>query len=133
MTDQQTDVLGADETAGAGRPTTSFWTTTGIVFVGNVVARGLGFLFPVVLARAAGRDDFALAYFYINTGFSAGELVLAGFPTALTRFLAVSERSERRAWFTSAVVAGLPLLGASVLIGQQLADRGQSSRFSSGR
>lgn len=127
MTEPSADAIGTDRSVGPARPSTSFWATTGIVFVGNVVARGLGFLFPVVLARAAGRDDFALAYFYINTGFSAGELVLAGFPTALTRFLAVSEASERRAWVVSGIAAGLPLLAASGVVGWLLADRASGS------
>ena len=48
---------------------------TAVIFVGNLVARGLGFLFPVIVARVLGRDDFAIASFVISTGFFAGELI----------------------------------------------------------
>ena len=31
----------------------SLWSEAGVVLAGNVLARGLGFLFPLVLARAS--------------------------------------------------------------------------------
>ena len=74
-----------------------------MVFGGNVAARALGFLFPVVLARATGRADFALVYFFVNTGFFVGELVLAGFPTALTRYLAAPGTVERGTWLLASI------------------------------
>ncbi len=100
---------------------------TVVVFAGNLIARGLGFLFPVLLARGLDRDSYALATFLIATGFFAGELVLTGFPTALTRALATGpSASERSAWFASSLVAGLPLLAASALLGAVLAVVGQA-------
>jgi O-antigen/teichoic acid export membrane protein len=99
------------------------WSATAVVFVGNVVARGLGFLFPLVLARAVPRDDFALVYFYIATGFFVGELVLAGFPTSLTRYLAAPGDATRGAWFVSSIAAGVPLLIASIAAGWLFAGR----------
>jgi O-antigen/teichoic acid export membrane protein len=116
----------APPAAGAAVPdrlTRSVWSSAGIVFVGNVIARGLGFAFPLVLARAVSRDDFALVYLFITTGFFVGELVLAGFPTSLTRYLAAPGESDRGSWFLSGLVAGLPLLllslGAGVLFAAQ--------------
>ncbi len=116
----------APPAAGAAVPdrvTRSVWSSAGIVFVGNVIARALGFAFPLVLARAVSRDDFALVYLFITTGFFVGELVLAGFPTSLTRYLAAPGASDRGSWFLSALVAGLPLLllslGAGVLFAAQ--------------
>lgn len=110
-----------DEAVGAppgiGVPTRGAWSGAVIVFVGNVIARALGFAFPLALARAVGRDDFALVYFFISTGFFVGELVLAGFPTSLTRFLAAPGAMPRGAWLVSAIAAGLPLLLASILAG----------------
>ncbi len=74
-----------------------------MVFLGNLVARGLGFLFPVVLANVLGRPEFATAIFLINTGFFAGELILTGFPTAMTRSLAAeTDIGARRAWILAA-------------------------------
>lgn len=98
-----------------------------VVFVGNLVARGLGFLFPVVLANVLGRPEFATAIFLINTGFFAGELILTGFPTAMTRSLAAeSDPRARRTWIVAAVVGGLPLLALSVALGSVLAIRGDA-------
>ena len=98
-----------------------------MVFGGNVAARALGFLFPVVLARATGRADFALVYFFVNTGFFVGELVLAGFPTALTRYLAAPGSVERGTWLLASVAAGIPLLVISLGAGVVFAIRGDAS------
>ena len=87
------------------------------MFVGNVVARALGFVFPLVLARVLPRPEFALVYFYIATGFFVGELVLAGFPTSLTRFIAAPTDRPLGGWWWSSIVAGMPLLVASILLG----------------
>lgn len=98
-----------------------------VVFAGNLVARGLGFLFPVVLANLLERPDFAVAMFLINTGFFAGELVLTGFPTALTRALASAPSDAPRAsWIVSAVLGGVPLLAVSIVAGALLAVRGEA-------
>ena len=94
----------------------SLWSSAAVVFVGNVVSRGLGFLFPLALARMYPRSDFALAYFFITTGFAVSELVLAGFPTALTRFVSADPASRAR-WASASVVGGLPLLAASLAAG----------------
>jgi O-antigen/teichoic acid export membrane protein len=100
---------------------------TAVVFAGNVVARGLGFLFPVLLAYGLDRDEYALATFLIATGFFAGELILTGFPTALTRALATSPPGPERARaLASSLVAGAPLLVVSALLGAALAAAGQA-------
>lgn len=95
-----------------------------VVFAGNLVARGLGFLFPVVLANLLDRPEFAVAMFLINTGFFAGELVLTGFPTAMTRALA-AERDPKLhpGWILAAGIGGVPFLAISVLLGAVLALR----------
>ena len=100
----------------------TLWSATALVFVGNTLARGLGFLFPIVLAHSMGRHDFALVYLFINMGFFTGELVLTGFPTAMARQIA-SEKvpSERGAWVPPAVLGGLPLLGVSIIAAEALA------------
>ena len=99
----------------------SLLTSAGVVFAGNLVARALGFLFPLVLARVTGRADFALVYFFINTGFSVGELVLTGFPTAITRHIAVDRLDPGRGrWIAAGVLGGLPLLLISVVGGELL-------------
>ncbi len=93
-----------------------------VVFFGNLFARALGFLYPVLLAQVLGRQDFALAIFLISTGFFAGELVLAGFPTALTRALATErDDGDRGRWLGSAMVGGIPLLIGSLAFGAVLA------------
>ena len=97
------------------------------MFGGNVLARALGFLFPVLLARATGQDDFALVYFFVNTGFFVGELVLAGFPTALTRFLAAPGNVPRGTWLLTSILAGIPLLAVSLIAGVGFAIRGDAS------
>jgi O-antigen/teichoic acid export membrane protein len=105
--------------ASADRPIASAARSSAIVFVGNLVARGLGFLFPVVIARSLDRADFAVAYFVISAGFAIGELVLAGYPIALTRYLAAG-RAEGGTLVT-ATLAGLPLLALSLLVGELIA------------
>ena len=74
------------------------------------------------------RDDFALVYLFITTGFFVGELVLAGFPTSLTRYLAAPGASDRGSWFLSGLVAGLPLLLLSLGAGVLFAARPTPSR-----
>ena len=85
----------------------TLWSATALVFVGNTLARGLGFLFPIVLAHSMDRHDFALVYLFINMGFFTGELVLTGFPTAMARQIA-SEKvpSERERGFRQLSSAG---------------------------
>jgi len=65
--------------------------------------------------------------FLINTGFFAGELVLTGFPTAMTRALAAERDATRRAsWIVAALLGGVPLLFISVGLGAALATRGDA-------
>ncbi len=98
-----------------------------VVFVGNVVARGLGFLFPVVVANVLDRPDFAVTMFLINTGFFAGELILTGFPTAMTRALAAERAPTAHAgWIVAALIGGLPLLVTSAALGAVLAIGGDA-------
>ena len=97
----------------------SLWSEAGVVLAGNVFARGLGFLFPLVLARAVTKHDFGTVYFFIGTGFFVSELVLTGFPTALTRFMAAE--GTKGAWFSSSIVGGIPLLAVSLAAGEALA------------
>lgn len=101
-----------------GRPG-GVWSEAGVVLAGNVLARGLGFLFPIVLARAVTKDDFGTVYFFIGTGFFVSELVLTGFPTAMTRYLAAG--GERGPWLSSALAGGIPLLVVSIAAGEALA------------
>jgi O-antigen/teichoic acid export membrane protein len=102
-------------------PRRELWSSASLVFAGNLVARALGFLFPVVLARATDEARFALVYFLITTGWFVSELVLTGFPTAATRALAADRSPGRGGWLTSALAAGLPLLAVSLLAGTALA------------
>jgi O-antigen/teichoic acid export membrane protein len=95
------------------------WSEAGVVLAGNVLARALGFLFPIVLARAVTKDDFGTVYFFIGTGFFVSELVLSGFPTAMTRYLAAD--GERGPWLSSALAGGVPLLLVSIAAGEALA------------
>ena len=98
-----------------------------IVFIGNLVARALGFLFPLLLAHLTGKREFALVYFFINTGFTVGELVLTGFPTATTRQIAVDRADPQRGrWVRAGVLGGLPLLGLSMIGGELLAFSGDA-------
>jgi O-antigen/teichoic acid export membrane protein len=97
----------------------ALWSEAGVVLAGNVLARGLGFLFPLVLARAVSKHDFGTVYFFIGTGFFVSELVLTGFPTAMTRFMAAE--GTRGAWLSSSIAGGLPLLVASLTAGEALA------------
>ena len=112
--------------AGLSARVGSLWSEAGVVFSGNVVARGLGFLFPIVLAHALAKDDFGTVYFFIGTGFFVGELVLAGFPTAMTRFIAAE--GSRQAWLSSALAGGLPLLLVSVVLGELVAAAADAPR-----
>jgi stage V sporulation protein B len=100
-------------------------TTAGLVLVGDVVTRGLGFLFLLLLAHVLDKPSFALVYFVISTGFFAAEPVLTGYPPALTHFLAL-HRESRAGWATSAVVGGLPLLLLSMVLGEIFAHLGDA-------
>lgn len=100
----------------------SFWSSAGIVFVGNVLARGLGFVFPLALAHLTSRADFALVYFFVATGFFVGELVLTGFPVAVTRHLAAEGGNPLHGrWLLAGMAGGIPLLAVSVIAGEILA------------
>ena len=110
----------ADLQAAASRPVL-------VVLAANVVARGLGFLFPVLLTHAIGRSEFATVIFLVNFGFFVGELVLTGYPSALTQVLASEGDAGRRgAWLAAAVTAGIPLLVASITIGAVLAAQAEA-------
>ena len=112
---------GAGSVAPEARPAgTDLWSSTAVVFVGNVFARGLGFLFPLAIARVSPRSDFALVYFFINTGFAVSELVLAGFPTAMTRYVSADPASRAR-WAAASVAGGFPLLAISITVGFAMA------------
>jgi len=101
----------------AASPKEGLWASTLIVLIGNTVARGLGFLFPLMVARLVDRADFALVYLVINGGFLVAELILAGMPTALARFLAARDDDvPSGTWLTGALLAGVPLLAASMVL-----------------
>jgi O-antigen/teichoic acid export membrane protein len=115
-------VTGQEVDNGAGRPpAASLMPSAGIVFGGNLVARALGLLFPLLVAHATSRTDFALIYFFISTGFFVGELVLTGYPTAVTRQVAVATGRSGGRWLVAGIVAGVPLLFVSAVIGEILA------------
>jgi O-antigen/teichoic acid export membrane protein len=104
------------------RPSTGAAVSVATVAVGNAIARGLGFLFPLVVGRVLDRPDFAVILLYISTGFFVAELVLTGFPTALTRYLAAADpRWTPRAVTGAAVAGGLPLLAVCIVAGAILA------------
>jgi O-antigen/teichoic acid export membrane protein len=99
----------------------SLLSTAAFVFAGNVVARALGFAFPLVVARVLDRSEFAAVYFFITTGFSASQLVLTGYPTAMGRYVAAeSMAAAKGAWVRSAALAGIPVLIVSLGVGETL-------------
>jgi O-antigen/teichoic acid export membrane protein len=101
----------------------SLASAAALVFFGNLLARALGFLYPLVVARIVDRSDFASIYFFIATGFFASQLVMTGYPTAMTRFVAAEQRLEKRGrWVASAVAGGVALLIVSITAGELLAD-----------
>ena len=91
-----------------------------LVLVGEIITRGVGFLFPLVLAHGTSKPVFALIYFFINTGWFVAEPVLTGYPTALIHFLAL-HRQRPAAWATSALIGGIPLLFLSIAVGEAMA------------
>jgi O-antigen/teichoic acid export membrane protein len=98
-----------------------------MVLMANVVARGLGFLFSVLLAHGVDRSAFATAIFLISSGFFVSELVLTGYPMALSRFVAIdTDAREQGAWLVSAVAGGVPLFAVSTAIGAALAVAGDA-------
>jgi O-antigen/teichoic acid export membrane protein len=100
----------------------SLLSAAGLVLLGNIMSRALGFLFPVLLTHTMARRDYALVSFYLSTGWFASQVVLTGFPTALSRELAAEPRPEARgSWTTSAVLAGIPLVMIATAVGVVLA------------
>jgi O-antigen/teichoic acid export membrane protein len=94
---------------------------TGVVFFGNVAARALGFLFPLVLVYSVSKQDFGTVVFFTGTGFLATSMVLNGFAQAMTRSLAASTPDDERPWVASAVIGGAPVVLLAVLFGEALA------------
>jgi O-antigen/teichoic acid export membrane protein len=100
----------------------SLASTAAFVFFGNLLARALAFIYPVVVARIVDRSEFASVYFFIATGFFASQLVMTSYPTAMTRYVAAEPRLETRGrWVASALVGGVGLLAVSVIAGEALA------------
>lgn len=98
---------------------TSLWRSALIVFTGNTVARALGFVFPVFLAHLLNRNDFALAYFFINGGFFVAELVTASYATAMIRHIAAEAQPARQGmWLRAAIVRGVPMICVAVIVGE---------------
>lgn len=108
--------------AGAGRTVApSLFASALMVFAANLLARALGLLFPLLVAHALSRPDFATVYFFISTGFFVGELVLTGFPTAVTRQVAVANDPSAGRWLRAGMVGGIPLLVIAAAGGELLA------------
>jgi O-antigen/teichoic acid export membrane protein len=100
----------------------SLASAAALVFFGNLLARALAFLFPVVVARIVDRSDFATVYFFIAVGFFASQLVMTGYPTAMTRYVAAEQQPETRGqWVASALFGGVALLAVSITAGEALA------------
>jgi O-antigen/teichoic acid export membrane protein len=103
----------------ADQTRTTLWRSALIVFAGNTLARALGFVFPVVLAHLLKRDDFALAYFFINGGFFVAELVTASYATAMIRHIAAEGEHERKGtWLVAAIVRGMPMICLAAIVGE---------------
>lgn len=100
--------------------------SVGTVFMGNVVARGLGFLFPLVVAHNLNVQDFATTYFLINSGFFVAELVTASYPTAMIRRVAAEDVSSRGTWILGAGLGGIPMLALAVATGAVVASVGSA-------
>lgn len=99
----------------------ALWKSAAIVFAGNTVARALGFAFPVVLAHLLNRDDFALAYFFINGGFFVAEFVTASYATAVIRHIASeTEPTRQGTWLMAALVRGAPMLFLAAIVGESV-------------
>jgi O-antigen/teichoic acid export membrane protein len=100
-------------------PQPALWKSTVVVFSGNALARALGFAFPVVLAHLINRDDFAIAYFFINAGFFVAELVTASYATAMIRNIAAERTLARQGtWLVAAMLRGVPLLFLAAIVGE---------------
>jgi O-antigen/teichoic acid export membrane protein len=98
---------------------TTLWRSAAIVFTGNTIARALGFAFPVVLAHLLGRDEFALAYFFINGGFFVAEFVTASYATAMIRHIASEDSPSRQGtWLVAAMAGGIPMLFLAIIAGE---------------
>ena len=96
-----------------------------LVLVGEIITRGVGFLFPLLLAHGTSKPVFALVYFFINTGWFVAEPVLTGYPTALIHFLAL-HRQRPAAWAISALIGGIPVLILSIAVGEAMAKGGNA-------
>jgi O-antigen/teichoic acid export membrane protein len=96
----------------------------GTVFGGNVLARALGFLFPLLLVHAVSKPDFATVSFFTGTGFFAASLILNSLPVALTRHLAADgadPAGPHQPWLASALLGGFPVILVAIVIGEGLA------------
>ena len=106
----------------------SLFSSASVVLLGNITSRALGFLFPLLLTHTMARRDFALVSFLLSTGWFASQVVLTGFPTALSRELAAERRPELRgSWTVSALLAGVPLVMIAIVAGAVLAAVGDVS------
>ena len=101
--------------------------SVGTVFIGNLVARSLGVLFPIVVAHNLNQADFATTYFLISSGFFVAEFVTASYPTAMIQKLAAAEDdSSRGRWIVGGALGGIPMLALAVPTGAVVATAGSA-------
>lgn len=112
-------MLSADTPASRRQHIRSYLSLSAISGVGQVLARGLGILFSVVVARAFGPADFGVVRYAIGVA-GITSIVVGPLPTLLSRYLATYRNESREVdrYFTNglvliAVVLLLTLLGTA--------------------
>jgi len=98
-----------------------FLKDSGVVGLGNVITRGLGALFFILIARLYTPEDLGYINYSITVATIASAIAVSGFPMTLSRFLGKAKGNEKRmsVYYTNFVVsmAFLTLISIVLTIG----------------
>lgn len=94
-----------------------FLKSSGIVGIGNVVARGFGFVFLIIIARVFSTQDYGIIRYSITVATIASIPLFYGFPTTLSRYLAkYDDKNTRNSYFSNAIFAISIILTITIII-----------------
>ena len=95
-----------------------FVKSSGIIGIGNIVSRCLGFVFLILIARLFSEEDFGFIKYSITVATLVSVVVISGFPIALTRFIGkyIKNKNQLNIYLTNAIIGIIVLLFLTLLV-----------------
>lgn len=95
-----------------------FIKSSAVVGIGNVMARGLGMIFFIIVARMYMPEDYGFIRYSIAIATIAITVVASGFPQTLVRYLAKykDKQNLQDMYFSNSIAVIIPLLFLTLII-----------------